>query len=103
MQYREDRVSGNKLSILGLGCMRFSRDAAETERMILAAIEGGVNYFDTAYLYPNSEETLGTILAKHKKRSSVFIATKLPLIMCKGPGDFDKFFDKELERFKTGH
>jgi aryl-alcohol dehydrogenase-like predicted oxidoreductase len=55
MQYREDRVSGNKLSILGLGCMRFSRDATETERMILAAVEGGVNYFDTAYIYPNSE------------------------------------------------
>jgi predicted aldo/keto reductase-like oxidoreductase len=74
---------------------------AETERMILTAIEGGVNYFDTAYMYPNSEETLGTILAKHKKRDSVFIATKLPLIMCKGSEDFDRFFDKELERLQT--
>jgi predicted aldo/keto reductase-like oxidoreductase len=103
MQYRDDKVSGNKLSILGLGCMRFSRNMAETERMILAAIDGGVNYFDTAYMYPNSEETLGTILGKHKKRESVFIATKLPLIMCKGPGDFDKFFNKELERLQTDH
>jgi predicted aldo/keto reductase-like oxidoreductase len=103
MQYRDDKVSGNKLSILGLGCMRFSRNMAETERMILAAIEGGVNYFDTAYIYPGSEETLGTILGKHKKRESVFIATKLPLIMCKGPGDFDKFFNKELERLQTDY
>jgi predicted aldo/keto reductase-like oxidoreductase len=103
MQYRDDNVSGNKLSILGLGCMRFSRNMAETERMILAAIEGGVNYFDTAYIYPGSEETLGAILGKHKKRESVFIATKLPLILCKGPGDFDKFFDKELERLQTGY
>ncbi|GHV74914.1 aldo/keto reductase [Spirochaetia bacterium] len=103
MQYRDDKVSGNKLSILGLGCMRFSRNMAETERMILAAIDGGVNYFDTAYIYPGSEETLGTILAKHKKRESVFIATKLPLILCKGPGDFDKFFNKELERLQTDY
>jgi predicted aldo/keto reductase-like oxidoreductase len=76
---------------------------AETERMILSAIEGGVNYFDTAYIYPNSEETLGTILAKHKKRESVFIATKLPLILCKGPGDFDQFFNKELEQLRTNY
>ncbi|WP_010262232.1 aldo/keto reductase [Treponema primitia] len=103
MQYREDKVSGNKLSILGLGCMRFSRNMAETERMILSAIDGGVNYFDTAYIYPNSEETLGTILGKHKKRSSVFIATKLPLIICKGPDDFDKYFNKELERLQTDY
>jgi predicted aldo/keto reductase-like oxidoreductase len=103
MHYREDKVSGNKLSILGLGCMRFSRNMAETERMILAAIDGGVNYFDTAYIYPNSEETLGTILAKHKKRESVFIATKLPLMMCKSHDDFDKFFNKELERLQTDY
>jgi predicted aldo/keto reductase-like oxidoreductase len=103
MQYREDKISGNKLSILGLGCMRFSRNMAETERMILKAIDGGVNYFDTAYMYPNSEETLGTILAKHKKRESVFIATKLPLIICKDPEYFDRFFDKELERLQTGY
>jgi len=38
MQYREDK-SGNRLSALGLGCMRFSRDKAETERMVLTAIE----------------------------------------------------------------
>jgi predicted aldo/keto reductase-like oxidoreductase len=76
---------------------------AETERMILKAIDGGVNYFDTAYIYPNSEETLGTILAKHKKRESVFIATKLPLNICKGPEYFDRFFDKELERLQTSY
>ncbi|MFP3041373.1 aldo/keto reductase [Treponema primitia] len=103
MQYRDDPVSGNKLSILGLGCMRFSRNMAETERMILRAIDGGVNYFDTAYIYPKSEETLGAILGKHKKRTSVFIATKLPLILCKGPDDFDKFFNKELERLQTDY
>jgi predicted aldo/keto reductase-like oxidoreductase len=103
MQYWKDKSSGNNVSILGLGCMRFSLNMGETERMILTAIEKGVNYFDTAYMYPNSEETLGTILAKNKKRSSVFIATKLPLIMCKGADDFDKFFNKQLERLQTDY
>jgi hypothetical protein len=50
MQYRIDAKSGNKLSILGLGCMRFPQSKSETERLVLTAIEGGVNYFDTAYL-----------------------------------------------------
>jgi len=63
MQYRIDERSGNKLSILGFGCMRFSRgisgiDAQKAEQLILRAIEAGVNYFDTAYLYAGSERTL---------------------------------------------
>ena len=50
MNYRTDKY-GNQLSILGFGCMRFPRkmgktDMEETEREILTAIEGGVNYFD---------------------------------------------------------
>jgi len=102
MQYREDKASGNKLSVLGLGCMRF-RDKAETERMILAAIESGVNFFDTAYIYPNSEKTLGEILAKHDKRKDVYIATKLPLIMCKSADDFDRFFNEQLQRLQTDY
>jgi len=103
MQYREDKISGNKLSALGLGCMRFPRDKAETERMILAAIEGGINFFDTAYIYPNSEVTLGEILAKNNKRKDVYIATKLPLTMCKSADDFDKFFNEQLRRLQTDY
>jgi len=92
LQYRENKSSGNMLSALGLGCMRFPRDKTETERMILSAIDGGINFFDTAYAYPNSETTLGEILVKHDKRKDVYIATKLPLILCKNADDFDKFF-----------
>ena len=103
MQYREDKASGNKLSVLGLGCMRFSRDKAETERMILTAIEGGVNYFDTAYIYPNSEVTLGKILEKHNKRKDVYIATKMPVFICKGAEDFDKYFNEQLRRLQTDY
>ena len=56
MQYRSDKY-GNSLSILGFGCMRFQQklgriDLEEAEREILLAYENGVNYFDTAYIYP---------------------------------------------------
>jgi predicted aldo/keto reductase-like oxidoreductase len=101
MQYRADNISGNNLSILGMGCMRFPREFGKTEEMIIKAIEQGVNYFDTAYLYPGSEEALGTILAKHKLREKVYIATKLPLFLCKSASDFDKYFEKQLTRLKT--
>jgi len=103
MNYRIDVASGNKLSVLGMGCMRFPRDKGETERMLLAAIEGGVNFFDTAYIYPGSEKTLGEILAKNKKREKVFIATKLPLIMCKTNPDFDRLFNEQLKRLQTDY
>jgi len=102
MQYRKDKT-GNKLSVLGLGCMRFPRDKAETERMVLAAIEGGINFFDTAYIYPGSEVTLGEILTKHNKRKDVFVATKLPVISCKTASDFDKYFNEQLHRLQTDY
>jgi len=89
--------------MLGLGCMRFPWDKAETERMILTAIEGGVNFFDTAYLYLNSENTLGEILARHDRRKDVYIATKLPLMMCRSADDFDRFFKEQLRRLQTDY
>jgi len=76
---------------------------AETEKMILAAIEGGVNYFDTAYIYPNSEKKLGEVLAKHDKRKYVYIATKLPISMCRKYEDFDRFFNEQLRRLQTDY
>jgi len=103
MKYREDKASGNNLSMLGLGCMRFPRDKAETERMILAAIDGGVNFFDTAYIYPGSEVTLGEILEKNNKRKDVYIGTKLPLVRCKSADDFDKYFYEQLKRLRTDY
>ena len=75
MQYRKDRY-GNDLSILGYGCMRFSKKGGKieyekAEKEILHAIEQGVNYFDTAYIYPGSEECLGNILYKNNVRDKV--------------------------------
>ena len=65
MKYRKDK-QGNDLSALGFGCMRFPRkdgkiDLEETEREILEAVELGINYFDTAYVYGGSEDALGEI------------------------------------------
>jgi len=110
MKYRVDKKSGNELSILGLGCMRFpgafGTDMQKTEELVMHAIDKGVNYFDTAWIYPGSEEALGTILAKNNVRFKAFIATKLPLILFKNQStsvDFDKYFNQSLERLKTDY
>lgn len=108
MQYREDKY-GNKLSALGFGCMRFPRglsgkiDYDKSEKLILAAIEAGVNYFDTAYLYAGSEETLGEILWKNNLRDKVKIATKLPFLKVKSYSDFDTLLNTQLKKLKTDY
>ena len=63
MQYRKDK-KGNEISVLGYGCMRFMRqgigiDLDKAEEEVMAAIECGVNYLDTAYIYPGSEAAVG--------------------------------------------
>lgn len=108
MQYRENKRNKDQLSILGYGCMRFPStmgkiDVEKTEKLLLHAYQSGVNYYDTAYLYPGSEEVLGEILKKHNLREKVFIATKLPQYMCKSGADFDKFFDIERKRLQTDY
>ena len=107
MQYRKDRY-GNPISVLGYGCMRFTQtagkiDIAKTEKEILEAFHGGVNYFDTAYIYPGSEAALGEILARNGIREQVNIATKLPHYLLKKPEDLDHYFSEELRRLKTDH
>jgi len=103
MQYMTDPKTGNELSILGYGCMRFPRDADKTEKLILSAIERGVNYFDTAYAYSNSEAVLGEILHKNNMREKIFLATKLPFTKCRSYDDFDRFFQIQLDRLKTDY
>lgn len=108
MQYRRDERSGQPLSILGFGCMRLPGrmgriDLEASEKLLLEAIESGVNYFDTAYIYPGSEAALGQILSKNQIREQVFIATKLPLMLCRTPQDLDKYFSAQLERLKTNY
>jgi len=88
--------------------MRFPRniagiDVRRSEELVLRAIDGGVNFFDTAWLYPGNEEALGTILRRNGAREKVFVQTKLPLLMIKGPDDFDRHFNQSLQRLKTDY
>lgn len=107
MNYRKDKY-GNEISILGFGCMRFTQKAGKVnvekaEKEILAAIEGGVNYFDTAYVYPGSEKALGEILAKNHLRDKVKVATKLPHYLIKKRDSIEKYFAEQLTRLQTDH
>lgn len=101
--------NGDMLSILGFGCMRFPTngnavDVARTEAMLKRALDEGVNYFDTAYIYHRgkSESVLGDFMAKGY-RSQIKLATKLPQYLATKAEDFDKYFDKQLERLKTDY
>ena len=107
MNYRQDKY-GNPLSVLGFGCLRFPQkkgriDMEETEKEIKLAIEQGINYFDTAYIYSGSEAALGAILEKNNLRDKVNIATKLPHYLIKSAAGLDKLFNEELRRLRTDH
>ena len=109
MQFRTDPKSGNRISALGLGCMRFpgfalgKPDSRAARSIIERAVERGINYLDTAYLYPGNESAVGAALARNGLRERVFLATKLPHASCKRTEDFDRFFDEQLRRLRTDH
>lgn len=88
MTYRVNPKTGEKVSILGYGCMRWPQKKDENgedvldqemiNRLVDTALANGVNYFDTspAYCRGQSEHATGIALARHP-RDSYFIATKL--------------------------
>ena len=88
MTMRTNPGNGDKVSILGYGCMRWpmikdeqEKDIVDQEavnRLVDYAIEHGVNYFDTSpvYLQGQSEQATGIALKRHP-RESYFLATKL--------------------------
>ena len=107
MLYREMGKTGDKISILGYGCMRFPTSGGRTDekraaRQVISAIEQGVNYFDTAYLYLGNEATLGNILSGGY-REKVFVATKLPPMQVNSEKDMNRLLETELKRLKTDH
>ena len=107
MKYRTDRY-GNQISQLGYGCMRFTRkggaiDYEKAEKEVMYAVKKGVNYFDTAYIYPGSEECIGRIFAENHCREQVYIATKLPQYMMRSKKAIDKTFAEELKRLRTDY
>ena len=110
MQYRKFGNLDWQVSALGFGCMRLpiigndagNIDQEKTTEMIRAAVEAGVNYFDTAYLYheQKGEKALGIAL-QGGYRERVRIATKLPVVIVEKTDDFDRMLDEELERLQT--
>ena len=114
MEYRINPNTGDKVSLLGYGCMRWPAlegdeneiDQEMVNNLIDCALEHGVNYFDTApgYWKGKSEAATGTALSRHP-RDSYFIATKM--------SNFDeasrtlegskKMFATSLERLKTDY
>lgn len=107
MQYRKDKY-GKELSALGYGCMRFTKsggnaDLDKAEREIKAAVEAGVNYFDTAYVYAGNEAAVGTIFRRLGCREQVHIATKLPHYLIKSMDGVERMFEEELKRLQTDY
>src|SRR5208283_3255533 len=113
MQFRKfGRLDWNA-SVLGFGCMRLPTadgnargpniNEAEAVRLIRQALDQGVNYFDTAYIYHegSSETVLGKALRGCRDR--VKIATKSPLWLIQQDGDFDGILNEQLRKLQTDH
>ena len=120
MLYRKLGRTGIEVSILGFGCMRLPMkngtgsaadrfdpkkfiDEEKATQLIHYAKAQGINYFDTAYPYHSgkSEPLLGKAVRGYRKE--VLIATKLPSWMVKGPEDFEKFLNEQLQRLETSY
>lgn len=105
MTYRTS-PEGNKISILGYGCMRWPMitdenskrviDQETVDKLVDYAIEHGVNYFDTAptYLQGQSEPATGKSLKRYP-RESIYIATKLSNFR------IPKTFEASLEMYRN--
>lgn len=107
MEYRKLQATGEKISILGYGGMRFPTisgkiDEAKAMRQLRSAIDAGVNYIDTAYFYHGgqSESFIGRAL-KEGYREKVNIATKMPPWLVSHERDFDVILSEQLKRLQT--
>ena len=112
MQYRKFDKIEKPASLFGLGCMRFNGEAKgdscidedKAISLIRRAIDGGVNYLDTAYIYldKTSEIVLGKALLDGY-RDKVTIATKMPIEAVNSWEDMENLLDVELKKLQTDH
>ena len=112
MKYRTMGKLGIQASAFGLGCMRFngaaSGDSTIDEQkaisLIRQAIDGGVTYLDTAYVYldKTSEIVLGKAL-QDGYRDKVTIATKMPKEAVKDRASMEALLEEELKKLQTDH
>ena len=112
MNYREFGKTGEKISALGFGCMRFPEyregeqslvDQDKVDEMITYAYENGVNYFDTAPGYCNrhSEAALGK--AAKSFRDKILISTKCPIDAGMGRDGYRRNLESSLKQLDTDH
>ncbi|MCF7866033.1 aldo/keto reductase [Candidatus Woesearchaeota archaeon] len=95
MKYSKLSNTNISVSKLCLGCANFGErtDYEEAEKIVLAAMKNGINFFDTANVYPNqglegrSERILGKIIKKHNLRDKIILATKVRARMSSKKGD----------------
>ena len=88
--------------------MRFTQsmgriDLEKAEKEIMLAYEKGVNYYDTAYIYPGSEAALGEILERNSIREKVSVATKLPHYLVRNAQAPEKIFAEQCKRLRTDY
>jgi len=112
MKYRTMGKLGIQTSAFGLGCMRFNGAASEDSvideekaiRLIRQAIDGGVTYLDTAYVYldKTSEIVLGKAL-RDGYRDRVNIATKMPAEFVHNREEMEALLESELKKLQTDH
>lgn len=112
MQYREFGKTGEKISALGFGCMRFPEyqengknyvNQELVDEMVREAYQKGVNYFDTApyYCNHNSEAALGRAVKEF--RNEILLSTKLPAEEIKCQDDYRRVLERSLDRLGTDH
>ena len=118
MLYRTLGQTGEKVSILGFGCMRLPTinnkpnqiNEKEAVAMLEYGIDNGINFIDTAYSYHGtdfdsggmSEPFLGEFL-QTGFREKVLLSTKLPSWIVEKKEDMDYFLDQQLKRLQTDH
>jgi predicted aldo/keto reductase-like oxidoreductase len=109
MRYRTMGRIGWAPSAVGFGAMRLPTldgdpgriDEDRAAEMVHHALDHGVNYVDTAYIYHKgeSEKFLGRVL-QGPYRDKAKLATKLPCWLVKERGDFDRIFSEQLDRLR---
>ena len=102
-------VQTEKIGKLGFGYMRLPRltgggvDFDQVNKMVDAFLESGGTYFDTAYVYGDSEDAMGKTLIKRHPRESYQIATKLPVGMVNKDRPKEHFIEESLKRLGTDY
>ena len=108
MQYRNFGKTGRRHSPLGFGMMRLKKNAdGEIDQewvntTLRRAIDAGLNYVDTAYVYPGSEAATGIALSGGY-REKVTLASKMPVARLTCEEDFERILDEELQRLQSDH